>query len=296
MSTGNIRERFLTIMSTRLYTQLEPQETLDLHDELERYLRAGDPSISEAQNLSLIEMLFYLSVYLGYDVNAQVLYGTLRDRLGERSPRLYVMNATLKQINESDPEAIAYLEKLLAEEYEFDSDPATYGLIAKKLLAIKWELARAAGQSTDELMRELVALIEKLPLDPELWWYLGDLYVQQGRLPEAKYCFEEVVLIMPFNYVAFARLAEVQYYAALREKDAKKDAMLQEALNYALRAVELSGLYLKGWSFVAVTAQLLQGKDKVLALAVAKLKEISKVSNSNDRKAALHILESKKLA
>ena len=178
MDVSGIRERFLTIMSTRLYTQLEPQEVLDLHDELERYLRRGDAGLSEPQSLSLVEMLFHLSVYLGYDVNAQVLYGTLRDRLGERSPRLYVMNATLKQINESDVEAIKYLEKLLAEEYEFDSDPATYGLLAKKLLAIKWELARAAGQGNNTLMKELVTLIEKLPLDPELWWYLGDLYVQ----------------------------------------------------------------------------------------------------------------------
>ena len=295
MDVSGIRERFLTIMSTRLYTQLEPQEVLDLHDELERYLRRGDAGLSEPQSLSLVEMLFHLSVYLGYDVNAQVLYGTLRDRLGERSPRLYVMNATLKQINESDVEAIKYLEKLLVEEYEFDSDPATYGLLAKKLLAIKWELARAAGQGNNTLMKELVTLIEKLPLDPELWWYLGDLYVQEGRLAEAKYCFEEVVLIMPFNYVGFARLSEVQYYAAMKEKKESKE-LLQESLNYALRAVELSGLYLKGWTFVAVTAQLLEGKDKILALAVEKLKEISKVSNSNDRKAAERILASKKLA
>ena len=100
---------------------------------------------------------------------------------------------------------------------------------------------------------------------------------------------------MPFNYVGFARLSEVQYYAAMKEKKESKE-LLQESLNYALRAVELSGLYLKGWTFVAVTAQLLEGKDKILALAVEKLKEISKVSNSNDRKAAERILASKKLA
>ncbi|SMN20850.1 similar to Saccharomyces cerevisiae YJR088C EMC2 Member of a transmembrane complex required for efficient folding of proteins in the ER [Maudiozyma saulgeensis] len=294
MDLQNARERFLTIMSTKLYTALEPAELNELYEELMLYMKRGDVYLSEPQNLSLMEMLFYLNVYMSSDVNAQVIYNSLRDRLGERSPKLYVMNATLMQINENDLVALKYLEKLINEEYEFDSDPATYGIIMKKILSIKFELSKAGKLNKEnDILKELIDLVEKLPLDPELWWYLGETYFKDGQLDEAKYCFEEVVLIMPFNYVGFAKVAEVTYYKALQNKN--NEVLLDESLKNALRSVELSGLYLKGWSFVAVTAKALGNKHEVLSLATKKIQEIETVSNSRDKVAAGLIIKDMEL-
>ncbi|CAB4254972.1 similar to Saccharomyces cerevisiae YJR088C EMC2 Member of a transmembrane complex required for efficient folding of proteins in the ER [Maudiozyma barnettii] len=290
MDLKNTRERFLTIMSTKLYTALEPAELNELYEELMIYMKRGDVHLSEAQNMSLMEMLFYLNVYMSCDVNAKVIYNSLRDRLGERSAKLYVMNATLMQINENDIVALKYLEKLINEEYEFDSDPASYGIIMKKILAIKFELSKAGKlDKENDILKESIDLVEKLPLDPELWWYLGETYYKAGQLDEAKYCFEEVVLIMPFNYVGFAKVAEVTYYKALQSKD--KESLLDESLKNALRSVELSGLYLKGWSFVAVTSKALGNKQEVLSLATNKIQEIQNVSNSRDKIAAEFIIK-----
>lgn len=295
MKLSNVRERFLTIMSTKLYTQLEPRELNDLHGELEAYLKHGDMGLTEVQELSLMEMCFYLNIYMSDDMNAQVIYNTLRDRLGDRSPKLYVMNATLLQINENDLVAIKYLEKLISEEYEYDSDPATYGLIVKKILSIKFELSKIGKLDKEEsLLQELNTLIEKFPLDPELWWYLGNLYLEMGQLDVSIYCFEEVILIMPFNYVGFARVAEIKYYKALKNKQ-NKDTLMTEALNNALRSVELSELYLKGWSFVACAAKELGNKNEILSLATKKINEIAKVSNHRDQVTAQYILQQKQL-
>lgn len=295
----NVRERFLTIMSTKLYTRLEPQELNELHMDLSTYLKLHDYNLTEPQELSLLEMLFYINIFMNNDMDAQIIYKNLKDRLlssnDKKSAKLLVMEATLLQLNENDLKAIEFLNKLISEEYEYDSDPTSYGLLNKKILSIKFELAKTVNDN-DIVMKELIDLIEKIPLDPELWWYLGEVYYKQGKLNESKYCFEEVVLIMPFNYVGFAKIAEILYYQALQcTNGTDKEKLLQDSLNNALRSVELSGLYLKGWSFVAVVSKLLSTKPDILKLATKKIKEIADVSNSRDKIAAEYILNEKSL-
>lgn len=83
---GSIREKLLTIATTKLYTQLEPAEFQSLYDEIRSYTSSGDPDLSQSTYLNLMEMLFYVDVYLSKDVEAEVIYNSFRDRFGEDSP------------------------------------------------------------------------------------------------------------------------------------------------------------------------------------------------------------------
>lgn len=290
MRGDSVRERFLTIMSTKYYTQFSPEEIIELYNDLNIYLKKGDSKLTESQYLSLVEMFFYLTVFLSKDVDAEVVFNTIKDRLGENSPRLHVMKATLLQINDGDDKASEYLEKLLNDEYEYSADLTSYLIVAKKLLSIK-----CSNKQNDKhkLIKELLELSEKFPLDPEIWWYAGLQYYEMGELDQAKYCFEEVILIMPFNYVAFSQIAQILYQKSLQKDTEQKESsiLLKLALDNALRAVELSELYLKGWSYVAVITQKLGDKKELHNLATKKIKEISANSNPTDKAIAQHILK-----
>ncbi|GCE96998.1 hypothetical protein ZYGM_000965 [Zygosaccharomyces mellis] len=283
------RGRFLSICASKAYTQFSPEELIELNEGCKSYMQLKDPGLSQAQYFSLMEMLFYLAVYLCKDVEAQVLYNTFRDRLGEDSPRLYGMKSTLLQINESDSAAVEFIEKLIKERLEVDTDSVSYLLLQKRLISIQ-----SKDHDKDWILRQLLDLSEKFPIDPEIWWFASQNYFELGQFERAAYCLEEVVLLTPFNFVAFARLAEILYYKSLRvdKSGAKSRLSLQNALNNALRSVELSESYLKGWSLVALTSSKLDGKGRVLQLAKNKLQNTANGFNSQNKATAELILKS----
>ncbi|QLQ79049.1 hypothetical protein HG537_0B03960 [Torulaspora globosa] len=286
MSVGT--QRLLTIASTKLYTQFDAGELHELHDELVIYLSSFGLGVSESARLALMEMMFYVKVYLSKDVDAQVIYNTFRDRFGENSPNLYVMKATLLQINEGNQVAIDWIEKLIKETLEYDTDAVSYLVLQKKLVSIK-----ASSHDKEWLLKQVISLIEKFPLDPELYWFAAKIYTELGHFDRAAYCYEEVVCIMPFNYVAFGQLAESLYYKALKNEKSstrRRDG-LQKALENALRSVELSENYLKSWSFVAMISKKLDGRDKIFKLAHSKIQQIANSPNAKNKATANLLLK-----
>lgn len=88
------------------------------------------------------------------------------------------------------------------------------------------------------------------------------------------------------------RLSETLYYEALRSKKQTKTELLEKALKNALRSVELSELYLKGWALVNIISREL-GRNKqndLIKLSASKLNEISAKSNNKDKITAELIL------
>lgn len=280
-----IREKLLTIQNTCYYVQLSAEEIVTLYKELKAYLGSGDPKLKEIDYISLMDLLFQLSCYMGKDVECEVLYKGLKDRFGENSPRLHLMQATLLQINENDDIVEEYISGLLREVLKFETDSQDYLLMSKKLLSIK---RNKLPQET--WLRQLLDLVEKFPSDAELWWMCGTEYYSLGQFDRSAYCFEEVLCITPFNYVAFAQLGEVLYYKALRGNRASKDT-LKNSLDNFLRSVELSEMFVKGWSFIAKISKELS-KNKLLNLARTKLEEIAATGNEQDKATAKLILES----
>ncbi|EWH17632.1 hypothetical protein P283_J20586 [Saccharomyces cerevisiae P283] len=284
-----VREKLLTIMNTKAYTQFNPEQLLQLENEMKIYMKSGDSALTEGNYFFLMEMLFYVLVYRNQDVDAQVVYNTLRDRLGENSYKMVIMKVTLLQINGNDKGAIEYLENLLNDDLEYETDFVTYVSIAKKLIAIK---TTSKNLSQESILKEVVALTDKFPLDAELWWYASEIYFEMGQFEKAHYCLEQVLCITPFNYACFGRLSETLYYEALRSKKQTKIELLEKALKNALRSVELSELYLKGWALVNIISREL-GRNKqndLIKLSASKLKEISAKSNNKDKITAELIL------
>ncbi|EJT41340.1 EMC2-like protein [Saccharomyces kudriavzevii IFO 1802] len=284
-----VRDKLLTIMNTKAYTQFNPEQLLTLEHELKVYMKSGDSALTEGNYFFLMEMLFYVLVYRSQDVDAQVIYNTLRDRLGESSYKMVIMKATLLQINGDDKGAIEFLENLLEEDLEYETNFVTYVSIAKKLIAIK---ASSKSLNQEAILKELMALTDKFPLDTELWWYASEIYFEMGQFEKTRYCLEQVLCITPFNYACFAKLSETLYYEALRSKKQVKAELLGKALNNALRSVELSELYLKGWALVNVISREMgrSKQDDLVKLSQSKLKEISKKSNNEDKITAKLIL------
>ncbi|AMD22994.1 HHR225Cp [Eremothecium sinecaudum] len=281
----HIRARFLALCITHQYVTLPADETVQLHKELDNYLKLGDPKLSEVDFMSLCEMLFYLKVLVNDDIEAEVVYRRISDRLGENSPKMHVMKATLLQITEGDLKAVTYLKRLRDEVLEFDTDSADYLFIEKKILAIE-----RATLSQEVYIGKMLSLLEKFPLDGELWWALASEYSSIGQFDKAAYCLEEVIVIAPFAYNVFAKLGEVLYYSATCGKKLNK-VVLQEALDNCLRAVELSETCLKAWSFIAVISDKLK-KRELSDLSCRKLKEIELTGNPQDIETARFILDS----
>ncbi|AEY95690.1 FACR173Wp [Eremothecium gossypii FDAG1] len=280
-----MRERLLELYNTKQYVVLPPDETVKLQREVTASLNSADPGLNDVDRMALMEMNFYLLVYIGEEIEADVLYRTLVGRIGENSPRMHLMKATLLQVTEGDPAAAKYLKNLLEKQLEYDTDSVDYLQVSKKLIALE-----RPALSTELWMKKLLSLLEKFPLDAELWWTLAMEYYKLGQFDQAIYCFEEVLLISPLAYSAFAQLAEVLYCKAMREKPVSTD-VLQEALENALRAVELSSNCLKGWSFVGKISSVLE-KPRLLSLALTKLREIESSSNKQHSKTAKYILKS----
>ena len=303
MSLTAVRQRLLTINNTRAYVEFDPRGTVQLYNETERYLKYGDTQLTSEQRLSLMEMLFYLAIICSEDVEAQVIYNQIRDTLGDESCKLQVMKATILQFNDSVEKAIKYLEDLIREEYEYDTDMASYTVLSKKLLTLKMYYNydnkknnenKSSKKYWDTWIKEINILIEKSPLDPELWWFLAKIYESNKQFEYAIHCLQEVLLIMPFNYIAFAKLAEVYVYHSMNININHEDRMeiLKFALENALRSVELSETFLKGWVLVKIICERLKDEDKtrLIKLANKKLKQIENNSNDYDKFVANYIL------
>lgn len=290
MSLTAIRQRLLTINNTKAYVQFDAKQTVQLFGETKRYLNRGDGQLGAAQYMALMEMLFYLAIFCSEDVEAEVIYNQVRDRMGGESCKLQVMKATLLQFNESVEAATKYLEELLREEYEFNTDMASYIALSKKLLSLRMYYGKGKNNATSWI-QEINTLLEKCPLDPELWWFLAQLYESNKQYEYAIHALQEVLLIMPFNYIAFAKLAEVYVYHSLKATHKDKIAILQLALQCALRSVELSETFLKGWTLVKLICKKLDDdKSKLIKLANKKLTQIEQTSNENDKFIANYIL------
>lgn len=290
MSLTAIRQRLLTINNTKAYVQFDAKQTVQLFGETKRYLKHGDGQLGAAQSMALMEMLFYLAIFCSEDVEAEVIYNQVRDRMGGESCKLQVMKATLLQFNESVEAATKYLEGLLREEYEYNTDMASYIALSKKLLSLRMYYGKGKDNAASWI-QEINTLLEKCPLDPELWWFLAQLYESNKQYEYAIHALQEVLLIMPFNYIAFAKLAEIYVYHSLNANHKDKIAILQLALQCALRSVELSETFLKGWALVKlVSGKLDDDKSKLIKLANKKLMQIEQTSNENDKFIANYIL------
>ncbi|CDO94364.1 unnamed protein product [Kluyveromyces dobzhanskii CBS 2104] len=266
-------EKLLTIHRTAAWAVLPPKEIDLVYKETKIVLATGLSGLDNISYMSLIELHFYLSIIRGEDVEAESLLKTVTDQLGEDSPRIHLMKATLIQVTQSDDEAKKYIEDLLKNHLEIATDSEDYLQMKKKLLTIE-----RPSMNREQWVKELMDLVEKFPLDAEIWSLLAYEYQEAGNLRQAIYCTEEVILAIPFNYEAFGQLAFLHYLKS--QTDAEPKQSLQSCLSNALRSVELAEAYVKGWGIVLKASEKLN-KTEINKLAIRKLQEIQR-NNGDD--------------
>ncbi|KNC47324.1 tetratricopeptide repeat protein 35 [Thecamonas trahens ATCC 50062] len=79
----------------------------------------------------------------------------------------------------------------------------------------------------------LATYLETYMTDAEAWAELAELALENGNYGRAAFCYEELILLEPYNYIHHLLYAEVMYTVGTPEK-------LDIALAYFAQAVELS--------------------------------------------------------
>jgi len=97
---------------------------------------------------------------------------------------------------------------------ELIGEPLDDGGANADLVALKRRAAmiRSSGDYV-AAAGELNKILKIAMCDTETWLELADVYLRVNNLPYAAYCFEEVLLAMPWNYRVWTRAAETWYSA-----------------------------------------------------------------------------------
>lgn len=281
LSVGLLRQRFLHWATTDAHTQFTPEETQLAYTELKQYLLWGDNQLTQPQRFQLLELFFHLSVYSGHDSDAYETLQKIKDTLGIDSAKIKFLQVILMQCDDGDNKrALEQLGQLIEARFEYNTDMVSYVTLAKKLVSMQPDMQTRCT--------EALKVLEKFPMDPELWWFMHLQYCQVRQWEQAIFCLQEVILIVPLNYVAHSKLSELFYYKYV---ETEKLDWLHKSLEHSLRAVELSETYLQPWCFIYKIAKILDDKPELLKLSHAKIEEISQVGhNEKDRNIAKQLL------
>ena len=114
---------------------------------------------------------------------------------------------------------------------ELVGEPQLDGGTNSDIVAMKRQAAlmRSAGDY-NAAVDQLNNILKISMCDTETWLELADVYIRVNNLPYAAFCFEEVLLAMPWNFRLWTRAAETWYSAG--------EVLL--ARKYFAYAVELS--------------------------------------------------------
>ncbi|KAK6350826.1 hypothetical protein TWF718_004011 [Orbilia javanica] len=204
---------------------------------------------------ALYESLLLSTLRTGDDTSARLVLQRLADRFGNDNARIMALQGIYDECTATNQ---SQLEEVLKNYTDLLKDDPTNIPIAKRRITLLHSLSKKS-----EAISALTTLIDLNPTDAESWSQLAQYYFEISMYPQAIYCLEEVLLILPNAYNVHARLGEIQFVAAESVSGASKEAVekLEASLRWYLRAVELCDGYLRGYYGVKlVTGKLLESK------------------------------------
>ncbi|KAF3906299.1 hypothetical protein ABW20_dc0103111 [Dactylellina cionopaga] len=206
---------------------------------------------------SLYESLLLSTLRTGDDTSAQLILQRLSDRFGNDNMRVMALQGIYDEATASNQ---SQLDQVLKNYDEVLKQDPTNIPIAKRRITLLHHLSKKS-----EAISALAALVDLTPTDAEAWSQLAEYYLEISMYPQAIYCLEEVLLILPNAYNIHARLGEVNYIAVETAPSGGKDTeKLETSLRWYLRSVELCDGYLRGYYGIKiVTGKLLQPKFSV---------------------------------
>ncbi|CAA18435.2 TPR repeat protein oca3 [Schizosaccharomyces pombe] len=229
-----------------------PQEIVALFSQQEAYAKLGK---YKDEIWDVYQKVFIAALTTGETVLAKKCWNRLNDRF-HKSPRVEGLYGMFLEATASEKDAMSYYNSKLSE------DP-THTVIYKRKLA----LLRSMGQ-TKECIQGLINYLDTFYNDLEAWAELADIYVSVEAFESAIFCYEEMVLLQPFEPRLFARLGDL--YFVLAQSNATNYWF---SLKHYCRSVEICEEYFHGWFGISKCCQ------QLLELSRTELKRLlSKVN------------------
>lgn len=145
----------------------------------------------------VVEQAFYACIDMGQNDLAE----TYLNRLSEQFPDSKRVSRLSGILQEADGE-ISAAEQLYRESIK--NDPADASSI-KRIIS----LYKSQGR-TNEAVKELNKYLEIFQCDAESWFELAEIYLSEYEYEKAAYCFEELILLNPANFLIHQRYAETK--------------------------------------------------------------------------------------
>jgi len=154
-------------------------------------------------------------------------------RFGKEGTRSMLLRGMLAEVKEDWPQA----EKIYKDVKEKDE---TLPTVRKRLVALNKARNRIEGAVV-----ELQDYLDIWMTDAEGWTELANLYIAADQHKHAAFCYEELILLQPYNYAYHLKYAELQYTIGGHENVELALKHYQQSLDLKTDNVQaLYGIYL----------------------------------------------------
>ncbi|PWY63558.1 tetratricopeptide repeat domain protein [Aspergillus heteromorphus CBS 117.55] len=211
----------------------------------------GD-NLPEPENYGELEQLMFSCLQSGDDKSALLCIEQLSSRFGVFDAKVAGLRGLFEEATaESEPSLEECLQKY---DLAISENPVNLPIL-KRRIALLNSLSRPM-----EAISNLNKLLEAVPTDAEAWCELAYLYRSQGMSPQAVYCLEEALLIVPYAWNIHALLGETLFSSALLSDLNESCQLLERSIRYFCRSVELCTDYLRGFYGLLMATSLLGEK------------------------------------
>jgi len=278
-----VKEYLLVSAAQRAYFELPPNELEELWGVSEQFIDKGRLICLEKEWYPLLEQHFFLSLLTCRDVVAKLMLKRIMEKFGVDSRRIYMLRTAFVRATQEASDVAVHMKNLSDIEY----DAHKIGMVQMK-----------SNQDYKEYIAALVTYCEQNPIDAEAWAELAESYATVGDYESACTALEQVLIVEPMAYNAFARIGElkkVQAATSLSSSFAKAKELISSSLKYLCRAVELNPVYLRGWCGVyavsGVSMEPIAGDLNEKAFRLIKMLTQRNIGTTNDLQAAKKMLE-----
>ncbi|EPY49506.1 TPR repeat protein Oca3/ER membrane protein complex Ecm2 [Schizosaccharomyces cryophilus OY26] len=175
------------------------------------------------------QKVFVAALILKEDTLAKKCWNRLNDRFN-KSPRVDGLYGMYLEATSTFEDALDYYNQKLFED-------STNTIIHKRKLS----LLRSVGK-LKECINGLIEYVDTFYNDIEAWAELADLYFSVEAYEKSAFCYEEMLLLQPFEPRIFAKLADLHYVMSR-----SNPIHLWISLKHYCRAVEICEAYFHAW-------------------------------------------------
>ncbi|KAI8912476.1 hypothetical protein EDD86DRAFT_111716 [Gorgonomyces haynaldii] len=204
-------------------------------------LQVLDSRLEHTERLQIIEQVVIAAIECGKLELAKTQLQVLESQMPKEYSRLKRLQGLLLEATGNVKKAQAIYEEILAD------NPGNV-MIAKRLA-----MSFLTENNRPEAIAHLVTYLDTFMQDADAWTTLAQLYLEERMFQQAKYCYEELMLLKPKHHLYQLRYADV--VASM--------GRFELAVKYYCAAVESVSESVHGWYGIrSTTRALIQEKNR----------------------------------